>query len=348
MIGKKGTGKPLNPWKLGYKAGQNVACRVLQAEPGGYAVIIPKDNLPGFLPTEEKLKVGDEVLAQFVCVHNNRILLSARFSGKAQAKTTQRIDWQESMEGAPELSQEEQAFYVYSQGTSPSRLKLKRAVDLIMPPADGAEPKRFEMSEYDLEWLITDLEGGMRTGCVKAANETRRSRSAALLYRGRAVGCIYGSKSLSDQFPTEQSLALMLKDLELPETTVSIYDLPDSVTLSMSALFLGQNVNREDDLDARSYMDYVGGWFHEKKQTACMVISLPSVAGNCLVFVHNGNFCGSFYVDEQKYSNDLNFVYDLLKAEPQAGLAVSILPAEMTSSAVKFGFSLSLARLKRP
>jgi hypothetical protein len=75
---------PLNPWTSkmsGYKAGQNVACRVVGPEPGGYSVLIPKDNLPGFLPTDAKLKPGEEVLAQFVCVSNNRVLLSARLSG---------------------------------------------------------------------------------------------------------------------------------------------------------------------------------------------------------------------------------------------------------------------------
>src|SRR5271157_6021220 len=76
--------RPLNPWKLsGYKAGQSVVCRVRGPEPGGYSVTIPKDNLPGFLPTQAHLKPGEEILAQFVCVHNNRILLSTRFAGDA-------------------------------------------------------------------------------------------------------------------------------------------------------------------------------------------------------------------------------------------------------------------------
>ncbi len=95
--------KPLNPWKLsGYKPGQNVVCRIMNAEPGGYAVLIPKDNLPGFLPTQERLRLGDEVLATFVCVHNNRILLSARFSTSNQAvqgaPSTQTVNWGEQLE----------------------------------------------------------------------------------------------------------------------------------------------------------------------------------------------------------------------------------------------------------
>ncbi len=45
-----------------YAAGQKVICRIVAEEPGGYAVIIPKDNLVGSLPTDAKLKVGEEIL----------------------------------------------------------------------------------------------------------------------------------------------------------------------------------------------------------------------------------------------------------------------------------------------
>jgi hypothetical protein len=91
----------MNRWKgPGYKAGQTIACKVLAAEPGGYAVIIPKDNLRGFLPTEARLKIGEEILAQYVCVHNNRILLSSRLAGMQGGSSNQRpaspqTDWQQ-------------------------------------------------------------------------------------------------------------------------------------------------------------------------------------------------------------------------------------------------------------
>jgi hypothetical protein len=47
-----GGGDKLNPWKIqGYKPGQNVICKVMRAEPGGYSVLVVKDNLPGYLPS---------------------------------------------------------------------------------------------------------------------------------------------------------------------------------------------------------------------------------------------------------------------------------------------------------
>lgn len=240
-------------------------------------------------------------------------------------------------------SDPEAAFNVWAKSQE-RKFHLKRATDLILPPLQVESENKFKIADYDLEWLITDLEGGMRTGCVKAASEERLSRSAMLLYRGRAVGCIYGCKSMPETQPTEQSLQLMLSDLELPDTQVRMYDLPESVTLAMSALFLGYPVQRNDEYDAMSYMDYICNWFESKSNTACLAITLNSSSATCLGFIHKGQFCGAFYVEDQKYTTDVGFVHDLLRNDPKAGIEASILPPEMTSSAVRFGFSLSMAR----
>jgi hypothetical protein len=378
--------RPLNPWKLsGYKAGQNVVCRVVIAEPGGYAVTIekdnPKDNLPGFLPTPVPLKVGEQILAQFVCVHNNRILLSARFSSSGVSKPVQSIRWEEhlaELDGSqgggltqpgnnnanyevqarsgeqkaigpgPQQFEEEVAFRVWAQQNPPRKFGLKRAVDMILPPIHAESMNTFKIADYDLEWLITDLEGGMRTCSVKAMSEEVPSRSAMLLYRGRAVGCAYTSMKSPEPPATEQSLQMMLGDLTLPETRVSIYDLPESLTLAMSAIFMGYPVKRTDDYEARPYFDYICEWLESKGQTACLIISLPASNSNCFSYVYKGQFAGAFYVAEQMFTQDKNFVYRLLRNDAQANVEASILPPELTSSAVRFGFSISMARNKRP
>jgi hypothetical protein len=346
---------PLNPWTSkmsGYKAGQNVACKVVRQEPGGYEVRTTRDNLPGFLPTEAKLKDGEEVLAQFVCVSNNRVLLSARLSGstlsasgKYRAPST---NWQQQLDdpaaaaAAAAASEQEAAFAVWAQH-EPVNFKLRRAIDLILPSIGDDKGANLLMKDEDLEWLITDLEGGMRTGCVKAFCEPRKSRSAVLLYRGRAVGCIYGNKTLPEPQPTEPSLQMMLNDLQEPETNLLIYDLPEEVTLAMSALFLGYPVERNDDLDGRSYLDYIGSWLQQKEQTACLAISTSNGA-TCLAFVFKGRYVGAFYVEDQTFDPNIQFVFDLLNNDRAANVSASILPPELTSASVRFGFSLSMAK----
>ena len=53
----------------------------MNAEPGGYAVTIKNGDLPGFLPTQRMLGPGADIVAQYGCVHNNRILVSVSPSG---------------------------------------------------------------------------------------------------------------------------------------------------------------------------------------------------------------------------------------------------------------------------
>lgn len=250
---------------------------------------------------------------------------------------------QQQQQFPPHMSDEEKAFAVYARNVPARKFQLRRAIDLIMPPMDN-NITSLRIGDYDVEWLITDLEGGMRTGCVKAACESRLSRAAMLLYKGRAVGCIYGCKTDPNTRPTEESLNVMLSDLESPDTMVQIYDLPEDVTLAMSSLFLGYPVERNDDYTSREYMDYICDWFGKEGGTATLAITLGNGKGTCLGYVYKGQFTGAFYVEDQTFSADREFVYNLLERDPQASLEVSILPPEMHSNAVRFGFSLSMAR----
>ncbi|HEY9683816.1 MAG TPA: hypothetical protein V6C86_19700 [Oculatellaceae cyanobacterium] len=247
----------------------------------------------------------------------------------------------------PSLASEaDAAFRVWAPQAHPREFHLKRATDLVPPAFDPSSLATFTAEEQDLEWLITDIEGGMRTGCVKAVSQSSMSRSAALLYKGRAVGCIYGRKQQPENYGTEQSLQIMMQDLEKPDTEVQLYDLPENIVLPMSALFLGYPVPREEKVDARTYMDYMCNWFASKTQTACLAITFPSRSATCLCFIFEGTFCGAFYVEEQKFTPDKEFVYQLMQTDPQASVEANILPPEMTSSAVRFGFNLSMARKK--
>jgi hypothetical protein len=65
----------------GFRSGDNLVCRIVNTEPGGYAVIVKKGELSGFLPTQSLLRLGADIVAKYVCTHNNRILVTARFSG---------------------------------------------------------------------------------------------------------------------------------------------------------------------------------------------------------------------------------------------------------------------------
>jgi hypothetical protein len=335
--------KTLNPWKVaGYKAGQPVTCTVLRAEPGGYSVSIAKSNLSGFLATSNKLKPGQEVLARFVCLHNQRILLTCSFSGTESVKTTPTVVSLAPEAAPPAASEADAAFSVWA-SESPKSLPFRRATDLIVPSIDPSLEEQFVMKERGKEWVITDIEGGMRTGCIQIISEKNQTRSAILLYKGRSVGCIFGDKDMGNGVPKELALGHTLKQLEDEDAQIRIYPLTDDITLPLSALFYGYPVERSDNLDTRSYLDYLLEWLAGKKQTACIAISFATRQVTCLLLVYQGKFTGAFHIDRQEFSTTIDPVHNLLKAEPTASFEASILPVEIVSPAMHFGHSLSMA-----
>jgi len=350
--------KPLNPWNMpDFKAGQNVVCRIERQEPDGYAVSVSKENYPGFLPTEETLKIGDEVLAQFVCITNNRILLTPRFSNiSTENRSFQYVHWEDELDqlGSDStteveqisLSEEEAAFRVWAKQVNPQRVTLRRATDLILPPLNPADVDTFTIAEHDLEWLITDLEGGMRSGVLKASSECALSRFAMLLYRGRCVGCIYSSKTMPECPAQEEALQFALANLEQADTKVMLYDLPESLVLASSALFVGSPAKQEETSQPRAYYDYTLEWLDNKKYTACITIGLTNRLGHCFVYVYRGLYVGSFYVEDQTFNQDKSFVNSIFEEDPKATINVQILRPELTSTAVRFGYGLSIASKK--
>jgi len=75
----------------GFRAGERLMCRVVEAEPGGYSVAILKANQPGFLKTNLKIELDSEVEAQFVCVHRKQFLLAPIYSQLRQLNWSEEI-----------------------------------------------------------------------------------------------------------------------------------------------------------------------------------------------------------------------------------------------------------------
>jgi len=316
-----------------FKSGQGVLCEVVSAEPGGYVVRLPGE-VEGFLPCQDELSVGQQIPATFVCMHENRALMSFAYmigtTSRAQTSPT---------------SESETAFSIWSD-SHPRNFKVRRAMDLIMPAPEGTAVASFKAGSRDLTTFLEELEQSQFTGCVKVFCDEKLARASVLLFRGRCVTCIYGKKQKADFWTTEAALQLTLSDLSLSDTRVQMYVLPDEVILPMSALYLGYAVDGPKDADSLGYFHYILNWLEQKGQTASLAIALPSVPALCLSFIYQGEFYGSFYVEDQKFYSDIDFVRDLIGKEQAVSLQAFILPPEMTSDSVKYGYSLTIALSK--
>jgi hypothetical protein len=199
--------------------------------------------------------------------------------------------------------------------------RFRRVIDFFPPPSPESRYIDFSRAQSAHE-IVMEIEGAMWTGVLKVTCEGARARAAALLFHGRVVGCVYASRSVEPQ-PTDPSLNDLLELLHFDSAEIECYTLDEDVVLSMSALFLGYPVERNDDLDARSYLDYIGSWLQHKEQTACIAIT-SSRHDTALAFVRHGRYTGLFQVDQQHFSTQIQVLFDLLNEERAADISASI------------------------
>lgn len=348
-----------------FERGQVFVCRIVGRAKGGYKVLI-RSRIPGFFETSSEYKIGEELYLMFDHFDDHRAVfhecdetagldfspgvISAAMAATAKSSS----DWAAGADNStedPGTSEGADAKSFQScRGTDIAReavinfrrkLHCRRATDLIMPPFDEEKIKTMRIGDYDVQWLIGDLEAGSKTGCLRASCESRLSRAAMLLYKGRSVGCIYGRKSDPIPKPTEISITLMLDDLESPDTVISVYDLPEQVVVCMSAMFLGTPLERNDNLTTREYMDYICEQLSADKASAALAFSFSARLNTCIGFVFEGEYIGAFSVDDQKFLQTKDHMHMLLDGDKDATLDVSVLPMELAALNEQFGFSLS-------
>jgi hypothetical protein len=223
----------------------------------------------------------------------------------------------------------------------PRKFRRKRALDLMPAPMGMQRVRVFKMRSSSVNTLVNELERDAYTGVVKISFQEGHSRSAILLYRGRAVGCIYTAKTMPEPQPSLQSLKLALTDLRLPDTEVTMYQLPPDIVLPMSALFLGYPVARDDEYNGPEYFEYASIWIEHKELTACLAITLPRTGNTCIAFTHKGTYVGAFYIEDQRFSKDRNFVLGILRTDPRATLEASVLTPDTMNNLDQFGYRLS-------
>jgi hypothetical protein len=229
-----------------------------------------------------------------------------------------------------------------------NKIIYKRATDLIMPPFNikGIKGlKTFCIADYELEKLTADLEGARHTGCIKTSSKAKLSRSAALLYRGRVVGCICSSKENPTTGATAEALAAMGSALGDPSTEVTVYDLPEDVIAPLSALFLGRPLDRNLGMTEQQHYDYMLKSLADNKSTACVASVGSGQSDTCFILMRKGEIVGHFFAEEQQFSHDPILVRDLFERWPDAVIQVSVLPAD-TLAGMHFGYSLSMLHQK--
>lgn len=317
-------------------------CRIESIEPGGYgAVVVPgrmpprSDSSPAepimkaFVPSTEPLEIGQNVPATFVCMHNNRALMTFAF----MLGTTETIQLSTATD-------EENAFAIWVD-SYPSDMKVRRAIDLFMPSISGKLLHELECANCDAKKLLGDLELAHFTGCIKARSEEKKSRSAMLIIKGRIVGAIYGRKDAQETFPVDKAFRMMGSDLLEPATLLTVYELPEGVVFSMAALFLGCKIAKEVGKSTVDYLDHALISMKVAGDTGCLTLAQDSELITSIIFISAGEPIGAYIIKEQVFEEDVSAILAETKEKNNAAIEAHILPAHLLSSAVTLGYKLS-------
>lgn len=307
------------------RPGECIWCRIESPEPGGYAVSVVSTGMPGFLPSYDPITIGRVVPTTFVCMNGDRALFTYAFTMGTSARVQHST-----------ASDEEIAFSVWADAY-PKSISPKRAVDLFMPPISSS-PILIKLSDTRAGEIFPSLEETKFTGCMKIFCESRLSRGAIILLRGRAVGSLYTTKTFPDPYPFEIGMKKMMQDVTTPdvEADLEMYELPEEIVLSMSALFLGYLDQPDDQLDNLSYADKMLSHFSTRNETACFSLLEASQTP-----LGNGKYKGTYTLADRVYSEEANYLHQLLEKYSDRKVQTHILPAAMTTEAVLFGYSLS-------
>jgi hypothetical protein len=314
-----------------HKPGQCLWCRIDSPEPGGYAITIVKSGIRGFLPSTSALDIGRFVPSTFVCMNGGRALFTFAFTLGTSARVQNST-----------ASDQENAFVVWSEAHTEPAI-FRRAVDIIMPPI-GSPSIITKLNETSAKEVFSTVEETNFTGCIKIYCQSRLSRSALVFLKGRVVGTIYTTKPPIDSCSFSMGIRRLLADISTPgvDADLEMYELPPGIVLSLSSLFLGYVDQPQTQVNNLVYAERMLSHFSARRGTACFNLidpknDLPFALG----FISEGTFRGTFTIAQKAFAEEIGYLLNLLLTQTQLKLQTHILPAAMTTDAVRFGFSLS-------
>lgn len=320
-----------NTEKKSLRPGQAILCELLEKEPGGYRGKILSYDIEAFVPSRDELEIGSSVPTTFVCMHKDRALVTFAYV----VGTTERVQF-----GLP--NEDETPFTIWAD-SYPSNVRLRRAVDVIMPSITGKLMHSLPAKDLNIAQLVADIEKGKLTGCIKSSSDELLSRSAALLLDGRAVGCIYGNKQNQEAHLFDKALVRMFEDMQSDDASILVYELPKEIVLSMASLFIGCPVEEKmaNENKANMFLNEILPKLEKLQETACFTLTTSEKSSQGVGFLYEGQRQGSYLVVEQAYKENFDQLFDIAKSESGVLTHAYLLPKEMISDSVLLGFSLS-------
>jgi len=223
-------------------------------------------------------------------------------------------------------------------------LKYRRALDLLVSSRQGSKAERLNLRQDGFHRVILSLKQEGFTGFLSFSSKSQFSRGAFLLNNGRCVGCLYQNNLMFDLRSTDESIRMLLNDLNDKDAELFKYSLPQSIILPYSAMFLGKQIELPAskaispfsqpitvELSRPTILAKILTTLERDRSTATVVIDSNNENGICLIFVHRGFAGASFLVELQTFSIDFDTPNNFVVQNENSSFTTNILPQELMS-----------------
>lgn len=215
----------------------------------------------------------------------------------------------------------------------------RRAISYF--PGSGLSPKsKLKLSLNNEQPILPQLlkiEAAKLSGCVKMESSRYKSRSAALLYRGRVIACVYGSKANPEQIFGMQAYSAMMSEISSVNSKVVSYALDDKVVLSAASMFHGQVFNASAGKDAKVSLKSCLQFIEDNVAPGSVAVADQSGKPVCFLYLSGGSLLGINSLNSSVNEKDIRSVLQYLNKSPQSRImSNSFAPEQDFESALTF------------
>ncbi|HEY9732714.1 MAG TPA: hypothetical protein V6C89_12425 [Drouetiella sp.] len=216
----------------------------------------------------------------------------------------------------------------------------RRAINLVPLPAvrDAHEIAQSHRIRY--HQLLVSIEAKQSTCCIRIISETSKSRAAILVFRGRVLGCLYGSKYEAEQVFGEEAHHRAMSELAKPSNIIDTYLLSEELVLAGGALFHGHPVEHAGGTAEQIFETVVRNLMYSNAP-GCVVVNSENNDALCMVYVFKGQIIGVYSFHEGWVQSTYETAVSYVHSQPNTQVMASALAARNIKEVESMTFSLT-------
>ncbi len=204
----------------------------------------------------------------------------------------------------------------------------RRTIGLLPLPAMRQDHEIVDTDNLKLKQLLLSIEARGISCCIRVFSNTRKSRSALLIFRGRLIGSVYGCRDLSAQVYGKQAFDNIMSDILAPHNVIDAYPLTDELVLAAASLFHGGLNDVFDGSSALHIYPNCARMMLNNRRTGCIVASRDDDSAVCVTYIYEGKIVGVYSFADGWLTKTQAAALDCIENRSGVTLSLSVLPVE--------------------